>query len=199
MQAKPITLKGLTDALKIGGLSSAEMVKLIQERGVDFQYSADNEAALKAAGANSDVLAAVWVNYRGAPTTDAGTKPPVTTGNGTPPATMPPAITSIRQVKKIYIEKMSNDLDVYIKTEISRQMPNQLVVVLVKGEADAVMTGTSTNKNGSVTITDLRGTVQLWTGEANDKNLFVHGGEKVIAGKIVGDLKRSMEEPAPAH
>lgn len=82
--AKPITLKGLTDALKIGGLRQTELVKIIQERGVDFQLTRENEAALKTAGANAELLLAVHDNYRGAP--PAATTPP---SNVAPPAAPP--------------------------------------------------------------------------------------------------------------
>lgn len=197
--AKPISLKGLTDALKIGGLSKGELVTLIKERGVDFELTSAGEAELKSAGANAEILAAVRSNYRSEPV--ASTAPPATMV--APPEAAPPApvaqkspsITTIRDVKKLFIEKMSNNLDTLIKSEISRQMPTRLIVVLKREEAEAIMKGTATNRDATVTITDVHGTVQLWTGEANDKNLSftLHGGQKEIAKKLVSDLKHSME------
>jgi hypothetical protein len=196
---KPISATGLKEALKIGGLQQGELVELIKQRGVDFELTPDVETELKSAGANADVLAAVRANYRGIPS--ASTQPPTTTSGPSNPVpdrsarSDQPVVTSIRQVKKLYIEKMSNDLDTYIKYEISRQMPNRLAVVLQKDDADAVMAGTATTRSGTVTITDLRGKVQLWTGETGDRGLLpkMHGGEKEIAKKLVSSLKRSME------
>jgi hypothetical protein len=193
--SKPISFKGLTEALKIGGLGEAELVELIQQRGVDFELTPDKEMELKSARATEAVLTAVRSNYRGIPSVSTPTPRPAATSEPPKQVLGRPAITSIRAVKKLYIEKMSNDLDVYIKLEISRQMPNRLVVVLQKDDADAVMAGTSTNKSGTVTITDLSGTVQLWTGEAGDRGHLskLHGGEKEVAKKLVGSLKHSME------
>ena len=91
---------------------------------------------------------------------------------------------------------MPNDLDEYIKTEISRQMPNRIVLVLRMEDADAVMKGSATTGKGNVTITDIRGTAELWVGEAGDKGIYltkIHGGEKKVAERLVGHLKKAME------
>ncbi len=88
--AKPITLKGLTDALKIGGLTNAELVKLIEDRGVDFELTRENEAALKAAGASAEVLLAVHDNYRGAPPVNPESAAPTpAAATPTPPPVQP--------------------------------------------------------------------------------------------------------------
>ncbi len=90
---------------------------------------------------------------------------------------------------------MPNDLDEYIKAEISRQMPGRVLVVLRVEDADAIMKGTATERRGSVTITDVRGTADLWVGEAGDKGLYltkVHGGEKKVAERLVSGLKKAM-------
>lgn len=63
---KPITEKGLTDALKIGGLEESELVSAIKTRGVDFALTAQTEKSLRAAGASDSVIDAVRGNYRGA-------------------------------------------------------------------------------------------------------------------------------------
>lgn len=91
---------------------------------------------------------------------------------------------------------MSNDLDQYIKAEISRQMPGRLLVVLRLEDADATMKGTATDRKGTVTITDIRGTAELWVGEAGDKGLYltkVHGGEKKVAERLVSGLKKALQ------
>lgn len=63
---KPITQKGLTDALKIGGLDSGDLIEAIKTRGVDFVLTPQIEANLRAAGASDKVISAVRGNYRGA-------------------------------------------------------------------------------------------------------------------------------------
>jgi hypothetical protein len=205
--SKPITFKGLVDALKIHGLSNAEIAQIVKTQGVDFELSPDMESELKAVGADADLLAAVRASYRGTPSTERA-QPPVSQPPPpqSPPSEPPhekspkgPVINSIRDVKKIYIQKMQNDLDEYIKSEISRQMPGRLLVVLHQEDADAVMKGTSTNRRGNVTITDLRGTAELWAGEASDDmSKFlpkVHGGgEKKVAERLVSNLKKAMQK-----
>ena len=46
---KPITLKGLEDALKIGGLKDSELIGQIQSRGVDFILTPQITDALRQA------------------------------------------------------------------------------------------------------------------------------------------------------
>ena len=95
---------------------------------------------------------------------------------------------------------MPNDvdeyLDQYIKEEINRQMPGRLLVVPRREEADAIMKGSATNHQGRVTIFDLRGTTQLWAGEAGDMSVSltkVHGGEKKVAERLVSNLKNALQ------
>jgi hypothetical protein len=213
--SKPITYKGLLNSLKTHGLTNAELTQIVKTRGVDFELSADKESELKTAGADVDLLAAVRASQRGtgsvAPT-GGGAQPPVSppaTTPATPPPSQPAAekekpaapanvssVSSIRDVKKLYIEKMSNDLDEYIKAEISRQMPGRLLVVLNSEDADAIMKGSATENKGSVTITDVRGTADLWVGEAGDKGLYltkIHGGGKKVAERLVSGLKKAMQ------
>ncbi len=72
-QAKrPITREGLVKAVRINGLSTAELIQQVQSRGVSFQMTADAEAELRAAGARPEVVEVARSNYRpgsAAPTT----------------------------------------------------------------------------------------------------------------------------------
>lgn len=66
-------------------------------------------------------------------------------------------------------------------------MPGRLLIILRAEDADAVMKGGSTNRHGNVNITDLRGTAELWAGEADDKGIYltkIHGGEKKVAERL---------------
>lgn len=224
---KPITFKDLVNSLKTHGISNTELAQIVQSRGVEFELTPDKESELKAAGANAQLLAAVRVSYRGASSTAPSSAQPSRAPSAQPPhaslptippqtstASLPlpkkdkppasasaPIINSIRDVKKLYIEKMPNDdldvyLDVYIKSEILRQMPERLTVVPRREDADAIMTGTASDHKGSVTIFDLRGSIELWTGEAGDMGVFltkVHGGEKKVAERLVSSLKKALQ------
>lgn len=201
--SKPISLKGLVDALNTHGLTTDELVQIVKSRGVSFELTAEAESQLKSAGADANLLDAVRENYRGAPASEKArssaspgdTSQPVDEPGKVTGHSNPPVLNSIRDVKKLYIEKMPNNLDEYIKEEISRQMPGRLLIVLHPEDADAVMKGTATNRSGNVTITDLRGTVELWVGEAGDKGIYltkVHGGEKKVAERLVSSLNKAL-------
>ena len=61
---KPITKEGLLDALRIGGLTSRELVQEIKARGVSFEASGPIETELRVAGAPTAVIEAARANYR---------------------------------------------------------------------------------------------------------------------------------------
>jgi hypothetical protein len=63
---KPISKDGLVKAVRINGLSTAELVGEIQARGVAFQMTPDAEAELRQAGARPEVIEAARSNYRAA-------------------------------------------------------------------------------------------------------------------------------------
>ncbi len=73
---KPITLKGLEDALKIGGLKDSELIAQIQTRGVDFILTPQITDALKGLGASAAVIKAVGANYRGSAAPNVNPPPP---------------------------------------------------------------------------------------------------------------------------
>src|SRR5438270_7850905 len=64
---KPISREGLVKAVRINGLSTAELIQQIQTRGVSFQMTPDAEAELRSAGARPEVIEAARSNYRAAP------------------------------------------------------------------------------------------------------------------------------------
>jgi S1-C subfamily serine protease len=61
---KPISKNGLLEALRIGGLTSAELVRQVQMRGVEFELNGEAETELRRGGATQELLQAVRSNYR---------------------------------------------------------------------------------------------------------------------------------------
>lgn len=61
---KPISKDGLVKAVKINGLSTAELVQEIRTRGVAFQTTPSVESELRQAGARPEVVEAARSNYR---------------------------------------------------------------------------------------------------------------------------------------
>jgi len=68
---KPITKKGLMDAVKINGLTTQELVQQIERRGVDFEMTSDAESDLRSVGARPEVIEAARSNYRAPATAPA--------------------------------------------------------------------------------------------------------------------------------
>ncbi|WP_321473605.1 protein kinase [uncultured Paludibaculum sp.] len=138
--------------------------------------------------------------------------PPIETP---PPPPARPAVRSLRDVKTVFVEKMQNDLDSYIKAEIAEQMPEYLAVVRRREDADAILSGrseeTSTTGSkvtggylgikdqarGAVRLRDHTGRVDLWSAEAGDKAPIIgalkRGGSKKVAERLVGNLRKAMK------
>ena len=104
-------------------------------------------------------------------------------------------------VKKIYVEKMDNNLDQYITSEISRQFHGSLQVVLEPAKADGIMKGVNigvqNTTKATVQLVDPGGKSVLWSGTGGDRELMFldlkHGGEQKIAAHLVKDLRRAMQ------
>jgi len=60
---KPISKDGLVNAVKINGLSTAELVQEIRTRGVAFEMTAEVEAEMRQAGARPEVIEAAREDY----------------------------------------------------------------------------------------------------------------------------------------
>ena len=107
----------------------------------------------------------------------------------------------LSNVKKVYIEKMENNLDQYITSEISKQFHGTLQVTLDRPQADAIMKGVNIAAQdttiATVQLVDPSGKSILWSGTGDDKDKLLlslkHGGEQVLAAHLMRDLKRAMQ------
>lgn len=116
-------------------------------------------------------------------------------------------------VRKVYIAPMPNGLDQYIRAEIFHQMPNRIQVVTNKSAADAILTGTDTQKKGAarfldhytgaadtasaaVSLVSADGSTVLWSTSAGDRSIWwgamARGGQRKLAERIVKHLKKSL-------
>jgi hypothetical protein len=108
---------------------------------------------------------------------------------------------TLSNVRTIFIEKMPNNLDEYVRSEISKRFHGSLTVVLDRDKADAILRGedlgAQTTGKANVTLVDSTGKVVLWSGTAGDRNaLFLdlkHGGQQKIAAHLVGEMKKAMQ------
>lgn len=124
-------------------------------------------------------------------------------------------VRSLDAVHKIYIDKLPNDLDQYLRAEFSKQMRGKIMVVLDEKDADAVITGVSEEEKGtgakitgrylglhdiataSLSLVDKDRKVILWSDEAGDRSLMFsvmhRGGERKVAERLVSKLKKAMK------
>jgi hypothetical protein len=132
--------------------------------------------------------------------------PPVLAQDGAP---------TLRSIRRIYVDKMDNDLDQYIRAEIQKKFGGDLTVVLKPEAADAILAGVSEHQNGtraaitgryfglhdtatgSVSLLDKTGTTVLWSSEAGDRSVLFgsmkRGGPRKVADRLVSNLKKAME------
>jgi hypothetical protein len=121
---------------------------------------------------------------------------------------------SLRSVHKIYIDKLPNDLDQYLRAEFFKQMKGKVSIVLEEKDADAILTGVSEEEKGtgakitgrylglhdlataSLSMVDKERKQIMWSDEAGDRSLFFsvahRGGERKVAQRLVGKLKKAM-------
>jgi len=196
------------------GTPPARIEQLVGERGANFAMTPEIGRELEAAGATKSLIDSI--SQRAVP--GAAPAPAPVPGQGAAPAAGPrptPNITSLKDMKKLFIEKMPNDLDQFIRAEIVKELPNRITMVLAKEEADAIMTGAGENRTGTgaqitgrylglhdnatgaVSITDRTGTQVLWSSEAGDRSLLLgsvrRGGPRKVADRLVNNLKKALE------
>lgn len=116
-----------------------------------------------------------------------------------------PALTqanpALFNVRKVYVEKMENNLDQYITSEISRQFHGSLEVVLDPAKADGIIkginVGAQNTTKATIQLVDPSGKVVLWSGTGGDRDkLFLdlkHGGEQKVAAHLVKEMHKAMQ------
>lgn len=129
-------------------------------------------------------------------------------------ARIPAQTPDLRSVHKIYIDKLPNDLDQYLRAEFFKQMKGKVSIVLEEKDADGILTGVSEEKKGtgaqitgrylglhdnatgSLSMVDKDRKTILWADEAGDRSLMFgimkRGGERKVADRLVSKLKKAM-------
>jgi len=126
---------------------------------------------------------------------------------------MPAQPIALGAIKKIYVDKMPNGLDQFIRTEIGKQFKGRVTVVEDQKDADAILAGVfeeETGKGakitgrylglhdvatGTVNVLDKDGKILLWSEEAGDRSVtgaFKGGGERKVAERLVKKLEKVM-------
>jgi hypothetical protein len=124
------------------------------------------------------------------------------------------AAQDLKSVHKVFIEKMDNDLDQYLRAEFSKQFKGKVTVVLAAADADAILAGVGEEQKGTgakitgrylglhdvatgtVSLLDKEGKEILWSDEAGDRSLLFgvmkRGGQRKVADRLVSKLKKAM-------
>jgi hypothetical protein len=121
--------------------------------------------------------------------------------------------TDLKSVHKIFIDKMPNDLDQYLRAEFVKQLKGKITIVLDEKDADGVLTGVSEEEKGTgakitgrylglhdiatgtVSLVDKDRKNLLWSDEAGDRSLLFgvmkRGGERKVAERLVNKFKKA--------
>ena len=202
-------------------LSDDVIVSTIKSQLCIFRLGVDDLVALKQAGVSDKVIGAMVDRSNAGAAAGAAAQPaPDPAPAPVPSAAPPPAAGAViaptlRSVRKVFIEKMPNDLDQYLRAEISKQCNGRVTVVLDKSEADGILAGVSEEEKGTgaqiagrhpglhdiatgcVSLLDKEGKVILWSDEAGDRSLLFgvmkRGGERKVAERLVSKLKKAMK------
>lgn len=86
---KPISKSGLLEAIRLNGLSTQELIDRINQRGVNFRMTAQDETDFRSAGARPELIEAVRTNYRAEGTTTTTAPRTNTTSTVKPSANVP--------------------------------------------------------------------------------------------------------------
>ena len=219
--AAPLSKNEIVTLLQVG-TPPARIEQLVGERGANFSMTPEVAREFEAAGASKALIDSIGRRASPAaapasaplPAPEAPLLPPEIPAAAAGPRPTP-NITSIREMKRIYIERMPNDLDQFIRAELEKELRGRLTVVLVKEEADALMMGTGENRTGTgaqitgrylglhdnatgaVSVTDRTATVVLWSSEAGDRSLLLgsikRGGPRKVAERLVNNLKKALK------
>jgi hypothetical protein len=122
-------------------------------------------------------------------------------------------IPDLKSVRKIFIDKMPNDLDQYLRAEFVKQLKGKITIVLDEKDADAILTGVSEEEKGTgakitgrylglhdiatgtVSLVDKDRKALLWSDEAGDRSLMFgvmkRGGERKVAERLVSKYKKA--------
>lgn len=117
---------------------------------------------------------------------------------------------SLGQVRRIYVARMPDNLDQYVRTEIYKQFKDKVSVVLDRREADGILVEPGTggllphrfvagpeprpSNEIMVSLLDRSGKLMLWSDEAGSRDdLFKRGGPHSVAEHIVHKLKRAID------
>jgi hypothetical protein len=106
----------------------------------------------------------------------------------------------LSNVRKIYIEKMADNLDQYLASSISGKFHGAVAVVLNRKDADAIMRGVNigaqTTSNATVELVDPGEHQVLWSDTVSDRKMLTlgiaHGGQQKMADSLIGELKKAM-------
>lgn len=225
---RKMTNQDVLDMVSLGLGDDVILEKIRSAPETDFTTDLESLKALKAAHVSDPVIHAM-INPKAAaaaPAASAAAPGPAQPTKSeaiqeqkceaTQPAKAGPQVVSLKQVKTVYVEPMANDLDQFIRAEISKQMQGRLTVTVKQEEADACLVGTGEWKKGTgaaitgrwlglhdtatgaVSLVPRNGSTVLWASEAGDRSIWwgvlKRGGPRKVADRLIHNLKSAVEQ-----
>lgn len=122
---------------------------------------------------------------------------------------------SLKEVRKIFVDKLPDNLDQFIRAESVKQK-TLFSIVLEESQADAILTGVSESDkrigtqitgrylglndtaSASLSLVSKDRKTLIWAGEAGDRSLlfgaWTRGGARKVAKRIVDKLDEAIKE-----
>lgn len=215
---RPVSKRGLLEALRIGGLSEQELAALIARRSVDFRPTPADDAELRTLGASPGLIASIRNSYR-APQRPVRRLPREIGATLMQPRPLPPApeplipeplpseppdgaalrqlepqprpMASPREVSRVYVERFASRFDEALAAEWNRHLGGRIELVPSRDRAEAVLVADGAS---IISLYDATGWKLLWTDEVEDRGAF---GRKrtprAIAERIAARLRKAIE------
>lgn len=198
----PIQLVGLQSSLSLGAPALLNDIReAVVRRGVNFMLTPGSSSALQAVGADRALLDAVSAQYRGPKDAPASFVPaPAAPPVAAAPEAELPKVTSLKEVRTIYVERMPDRFDEIIGTAITQELGGRLKVVKSPNADSVLRIRVEERKGGTVSragrmlgIQDKVHTTALLYGRNYKNALWSHevGDKKPILGAFRDkDLER---------
>ncbi len=209
----PIHLTGLAASLRLGAPALLpDISEAVARRGVAFPLSPAAEQSLQAAGASPDLLKIVAASFH-------PPAPAVVSAVSAPKPVPPPeparrAVTTLADVREVFVEKMPGGLDEFMREEIGKQLGGRLKVVNSAAAADARleltieegkggklssagrMFGIKERQQVQARLLDRHTGRVLWQDKAGDRKFVVgrseEGAQKKLASRLIKELKEDL-------
>ncbi|MCW5964401.1 MAG: serine/threonine protein kinase [Bryobacterales bacterium] len=212
----PVHRAGLSRSLRLSqGHWLADIAQAVERRGVNFLLTPSIQTELMSAGADQRVLQAVANGLRSTPKPGASLEDQVVATKAVEVKPKPVAASHLRDVRRLYLEKMPGNLDTMLRAELQRELKGIITITQSASSADARMTASEEESQGGllagagrlmglkdkyrlqVRIVSTAAARELWSFETGDRSAITatHGSRAMqrAVSKVSSQLRRAMQ------